>query len=173
LFFPKATQINHPNNHYQAKYTQLITPATTYLLSLPMIQRPKFAANTIFLSLTQDPMAKLLRIRSLSLPSTPRAHKATPHAPGRTRGLLDPPGRFPHRHRPASSRTRVPQFQPRYAARRRPGVSIAPHARASPAVPPLRTLRPPSCLRTPREPRPPVREGARPRFSSGAAAAGA
>jgi hypothetical protein len=72
-----------------------------------MIQRPKFAANTIFLSLTQDPMAKLLRIRSLSLPSTPRAHKATPHAPGRTRGLLDPPGRFPHRHRPASSHARA------------------------------------------------------------------
>jgi hypothetical protein len=39
-------------------------------------------------------MAKLLRIRSLSLPSTPRPHKATPHAPGRTRGLLDPLKQF-------------------------------------------------------------------------------
>jgi hypothetical protein len=42
LFFPKATQINHPNSHYQAKYTQLYTPATTY-----------------FLSLTRDPKAKI------------------------------------------------------------------------------------------------------------------
>jgi hypothetical protein len=42
LFFPKATQINQPNSHYQAKYTQLITPATTY-----------------FLSLTHDPKAKI------------------------------------------------------------------------------------------------------------------
>jgi hypothetical protein len=113
LFFPKATQINHPNSHYQAKYTQLITPATTYLLS--HLQRPKFAANTIFLSLTQDLMAKLLRIGSLSLPSTPRAHKASPHA--RTPRS---PRRFPHRRLVPHARAavRAPQRQPRSAAAR-------------------------------------------------------
>jgi hypothetical protein len=101
-----------------------------------MIQRTKFAANTIFLSVTQDPMAKLLRIRSL--PSINQRvsgpTKPAPHAPDRTRGLLDSPR---HRRRPASSRTRAPQCQPRYAARRRPAVALAPHARASPAAPQL------------------------------------
>jgi hypothetical protein len=51
-----------------------------------MIQRPKFAANTIFLSLTHDSMAKLLRIRYLpSIISGSADPQCQPHTPDRTR----------------------------------------------------------------------------------------
>jgi hypothetical protein len=54
LFFPKATQINHPNSHYQAKYTQLITPANIHFLSLTHDPMAQIAANVNFLSPTHD-----------------------------------------------------------------------------------------------------------------------
>jgi hypothetical protein len=63
LFFSKDTQSNHPNSHYQTKYTHLIVPANIHFLSLTHDPKVQIAANINILSLTHDPTAQLLRIR--------------------------------------------------------------------------------------------------------------
>jgi hypothetical protein len=57
LFFPRVTQTNLPNSHYQVKDTQLIAPANIYFPSLTHNPKAKIAANINFVSLTPDPTA--------------------------------------------------------------------------------------------------------------------
>jgi hypothetical protein len=74
LFFPRVTQTNLPNSHYQVKDTQLIAPANIYFPSLTHNPKAKIAANINFVSLTPDPTAHSSGSNLSPPPSSSRSH---------------------------------------------------------------------------------------------------
>jgi hypothetical protein len=146
LFFPKATQTNHPNSHYQTKYTQLIAPANIHFLSLTHDPKAQIAGNINFLSLTHHPTTQLLQIR-------PQPTRASPASQRRS----------PPRDDAASTRKTRRRWRPRTRRTLKAPTSPNPSTVSSPSLPspplPVSHVPPPPIPSPPHRTAPPVPGG--------------